>query len=52
MKLIETLNKKAQYMIEEISVLLENGESINTGQKLNEGEDVDFESIENIEIIE
>ena len=46
------LNKKAQYMIEEISVLLENGESINTGQKLNEGEDVDFESIENIEIIE
>jgi hypothetical protein len=48
----ENLNKKAQYMIEEISVLLENGESINTGKKLDEGEDVDFESIENIEIIE
>ena len=48
----ENLNKKAQYMIEEISVLLENGESINTGQKIDEGEDVDFETIENIEIIE
>jgi hypothetical protein len=48
----ENLNKKAQYMVEEISILLENGESINTGKKLDEGEDVDFESIENIEIIE
>jgi hypothetical protein len=48
----ENLNRNAQTMIEEISVLLKNTESINKEQKIDEGEDVDFESIENIEIIE
>lgn len=48
----EHLNKNAQDMIEEINVLLKNSESINEQQKLNEGEDVDIESIENIELNE
>ena len=48
----ENLNRNAQTMIDEISVLLENTESINKEQKIDEAEDVDFESIENIEIIE
>jgi hypothetical protein len=48
----ENLNRNAQNMIDEISVLLENTESINKVKKFDEAEDVDFESIENIEIIE
>jgi hypothetical protein len=36
-------------MINEIDVLLKNGESINSEKKLDEGEEIDFESIENIE---
>jgi hypothetical protein len=46
------LNKNAEAMINEINVLLENTESINKQKKLNETEDIDFENIENIELIE
>jgi len=45
----ENLNKNANDMINEIDVLLKNGESINSEKKLDEGEEIDFESIENIE---
>ena len=51
-KINENLNKNAQTMIDEISILLENTESINKEKKIDEAEDIDFESIENIEIIE
>ena len=48
----ENLNRNAQNMIDEISVLLKNTESINKEEKIDEAENIDFESIENIEIIE
>ena len=37
-------------MIDEIEHLLENDETINTAQKINETQDIDFEDIENIEL--
>jgi hypothetical protein len=48
----EQLNKNAQEMINEIDGILKRGESINTEQKGGDAEDVDFESIENIELPE
>ena len=39
-------------MINEINVLLENGESINSKQKINEMEDIAPEDLENIGVIE
>lgn len=46
------LNTKAQDMIREIDMLLENQKTINTTQKFNEAEDIDIENIENIELTE
>ena len=37
-------------MIEEIESLLEDGKTINSTQKINETQDIDFEDIENIEL--
>jgi hypothetical protein len=39
-------------MINEIDDILKRGESINTEQKSDDAEEVDFESIENIELPE
>jgi hypothetical protein len=47
-----TLNKNALNMINEIDLLLKNNESINVPKKINESDEIDFESIENIELIE
>jgi hypothetical protein len=46
------LNKNAQDMINEINILLENTESINKKEKLDEAQEIDFENIENIELNE
>jgi len=48
----DKLNKGASDMIAEIEQLLENGETINSKQKINETQDIDFEDIENIELDE
>ena len=46
------LNKKANVMINEIDKLLNNTESINTQQKIDEGENIDITDIEGIELPE
>lgn len=46
----ETLNNKALKMVNEIDKLLESTESINTKQKINEAEDIDFETLEDIDL--
>ncbi|MFA5366545.1 MAG: portal protein [Dehalococcoidia bacterium] len=43
---------KAQMMINEIDTLLENSNGIHEKQKINEGEDIDFKDIENINLEE
>jgi len=48
----EKLNKNAEQMIAEIDNLLENSESINSTQKINEVEDIDIEDIEDIKLDE
>jgi hypothetical protein len=49
-KINENLNNKAQIMIDEIDLLLNKSESLNSKQKINEGEDVNFEDIEGIDL--
>lgn len=44
------LNKKAFDMVNEIDQLLEKGATINAEPKKEQGEDIDFESIENIDL--
>lgn len=46
----DKLNKGAEDMIKEISSLLENTESINSKQKINELENIEFQDIENIDL--
>ncbi len=46
------LNKKAIEMINEINILLEKRETINTQQKIYEAEDINIQDIENIELDE
>jgi len=46
----DKLNKNALEMVDEINGLLENTESINTVQKINESQDVEIEDIENIDL--
>jgi len=46
----DKLNKKASDMINEIDTLLDGSESINTNQKINEIQDIEFEDIENIDL--
>lgn len=48
----DKLNQSAADMIAEIDSLLENTETINTQQKINEAEDADIVDIENIELDE
>ena len=48
----DSLNNKALQMIDEINGLLENKESINTVQKINESENTDIVDIENIDLEE
>ena len=47
-KINDRLNKGAEDMIAEIDNLLENTESINSNQKINETQDIDIENIENM----
>ena len=44
------LNIKAQNMINEIDTLLENQKNFNSGQKLDENQDIDFEDIIDIDL--
>ena len=46
----DKLNKGAADMVAEIETLLENSESINSEQKIDEAEDIDIEDIENIDL--
>ena len=48
----DSLNKKANEMVNEIDMLLNKTESINTQQNINEAEDIDITTIEGIENIE
>jgi len=48
----DRLNKSAEDMIIEIDNLLENTESINTIQKINETQDIDIENIEDMDLNE
>jgi intein/homing endonuclease len=48
----DSLNKKANEMVNEIDALLNNTKSINTQQNINEAEDIDLTTIEGIENIE
>jgi len=48
----ETLNKNAMKMVNEIDQLLNGSKSINTEQKDGESEDIDFETLENINLNE
>lgn len=49
---VEKLNKNARQMIDEIDLLLKTDVSINQCKKINEAEDIDIESIENIDLTE
>jgi len=51
-KINDKLNKGAADMIAEIDHLLEDTETINTQQKINEVQDIDIEDIENIDLSE
>jgi len=46
----DKLNKGAADMVAEIDKLLENNESINSMQKIDESEDIDIEEIENLDL--
>jgi hypothetical protein len=47
-----TLNSAALNMVNEIDALLKESESINTQQKITEGEDVEIDDIENLDVRE
>ena len=49
-KLNENLNSKAQNMVNEIDELLKKGDGINKNNTTNLGEDIDFESIDDLEL--
>jgi len=49
-KINDKLNKGAANMVAEIDKLLENNESINSTQKIDESQDIDIEEIENLDL--
>ena len=49
-KINDKLNKGAADMVAEIDKLLENNESINSTQKIDESQDIDIEEIENLDL--
>lgn len=49
-EIVNKLNKNAEQMINEINFLLNTNESINSQQKINEGEGIDFEDLEKMDL--
>jgi intein/homing endonuclease len=49
-EIVNKFNKNAEQMINEIDFLLNKNETINTQQKINEGEDVNLEDLEEIDL--